>query len=96
MINDEKENNEMEKEQHELNNINDDYCYYNGDTDYLILPNDKEKRKEIMIIILLIIIMLIMIITIIIILREKRFLRDVMITMKTINILEENQDMIFM
>jgi hypothetical protein len=46
MINDEKENNEMEKEPHELNNFNDDYCYYNGDTDYLILQNDKEKWKR--------------------------------------------------
>jgi hypothetical protein len=46
MINDEKENNEMEKEQRKLNNINDDYCYYNGDADYLIFPNDKEKRKR--------------------------------------------------
>jgi hypothetical protein len=40
MLNDEKENNEME------NNVNDDYCYYNGDADYLIFPNDEEKRKR--------------------------------------------------
>jgi hypothetical protein len=40
MINDEKENNEME------NNVNDDYCYYSGDADYLIFSNDKEKRKK--------------------------------------------------
>jgi predicted nucleic acid-binding Zn ribbon protein len=85
----------MEKEQNELNNINDDYCYYNCDTDYLIFPNDKEKRKKIMIIIVLIIIMLIMImIIIIIILKKKGFLRDLIIIMKIINIFEENQDMI--
>jgi hypothetical protein len=46
MINDEKENNEMKKEQYELNNFDDNYCYYNGDADYLIFPNDKEKRKR--------------------------------------------------
>jgi hypothetical protein len=47
MINNKKENNEMEKVQHELNNFDNDYCYYNGDADYLILPkNDKEKRKR--------------------------------------------------
>jgi hypothetical protein len=39
-------NNKMEKEQHELSNINNDNYYYNGDVNYLILPNDKEKRKR--------------------------------------------------
>jgi hypothetical protein len=36
----------MEKVQHELNNFDDDYCYYNGDIDYLILQTDKEKRER--------------------------------------------------
>jgi hypothetical protein len=36
----------MEKEQQELNNFDNDYCYYNGDIDYLILQTDKEKRKR--------------------------------------------------
>jgi hypothetical protein len=39
---------------------------------------------------------MIMIIITKIILRKKEFLRDLMITMKTINMLVENQDMIFM
>jgi hypothetical protein len=46
MINDEKENNGMEKNQYELFNFDDDYYYYNGDADHLILPDDKEKRKR--------------------------------------------------
>jgi hypothetical protein len=93
MINDEKENNEMEKEQHELNNFDDDYCYYNGDADYLILQNVKEKEKDVMIIKLLIIMLIMIAITI---LREKRFLRDLMIIMIVINILPEILDIIYL
>jgi hypothetical protein len=55
----------------------------------------KKKEKEIMIIILLIMI-IIMTMIMIIILRKKGFLKDLMIIMKTMNMLVENQDMIFM
>jgi hypothetical protein len=36
----------MEKKHHQLNTFDNDYCYYNGDADYLILLNGKEKRRR--------------------------------------------------